>query len=99
LIRIAKKQGNNTWVLKLERLKKARSLVQKSNPSDEDLKSLLSDGGPGMSLACAAVKALRWHNDQPSHDSTFRPEVDYERFFETVVRNPFVDLQDEVEVT
>jgi hypothetical protein len=51
-----------------------------------------------MSLACAAVEASRWHNDRPSHDSTFRREVDYESFFEMEVRNPFVDLQDEIEV-
>jgi len=83
---------NQTWKKKLIRLKKASHLINKKNPSDDELAALAFDSeGPGVLLACGVSQAL------VSSSSNHHHIMVKGNPFEDLC-DPFIDLNDEIEV-
>lgn len=85
---------NETWRMRLVRLKEASHLINLENPSDEQLAALISPSGPGILLACAAAQEMfrqrKLSHFHHHHQDLANPFA--------ALSDPFVELKDEIEV-
>jgi len=78
---------NETWRRKLIRLKEACHLINKKDPSDDELAALTSTSGPGVLLACGVAQASKTSSIKQHFGNPFQNLSD-----------PFIELNDEIEV-